>query len=267
VHAQRPQHHRGALRHGGEQDRDRADHGAEIGDEVDEARLQAEQQRPRHPDQPQARPGGQRDQNHGRELPDQPPAQGRGHLVEHLPDSRPALARDKAQHAPPIGLGADGRKQADEHDHHDVAEHARGEVEGRVGGAEQGARVGEQELAQRARALGARRRRNPDGPELASQNPQLLADELNEALRLPDQVGSAPDEQPRRPDRDGEAGYAEAPEPADRQQGGEAARAGVEQGSEQQAGEDEQQRSGGLPGQEQSGRGRDDDQRDPQVGP
>ena len=89
MHAERPQHHVRALRHGGEPDRHRPDHRPEIGDEVDEPRLKAEQQRPRHADQRETGPGGERDQDHGRELADQPPAQARRHLVEDVADRAP----------------------------------------------------------------------------------------------------------------------------------------------------------------------------------
>jgi hypothetical protein len=108
-------------------------------------------------------------------------------------------------------------------------------LEGRVGGSEQGAGVREQELAQRAWALGARRRRNPYRPQLTSQDAQLLADELDEAVGLPDQVGAAPHQEPSCREREEEADDREPPGPADRDDGGEAPRTGVEQGAEQQA--------------------------------
>jgi hypothetical protein len=43
--------------------------------------------------------------NRGEELPDEPPGP-LGHLVEHLPDSLPALTRNEAQHALSVDLRA-----------------------------------------------------------------------------------------------------------------------------------------------------------------
>ena len=89
---------------------------------------------------------------------------------------------------------------------------------------------------------------------------QLLADELDQAVGLPDHwrrsKGGA-----SRPEREQEADDREPPRAADRGNGGEAAGAGVEQGSEQQAGEDQEKRPGGLPGQEQAGCNGKGDQR------